>query len=76
MREAEVHLGFEPSLPPYRGGVQPTAPTDHTLSSNTSVTEVGVEPTGTRLSTSSLCQFAYPVKQVAGPGVAPGRRSV
>ena len=25
------------------------------------VTEVGVEPTGTRLSTSSLCQFAYPV---------------
>src|SRR5262245_50459228 len=24
------------------------------------VTEVGVEPTGTRLSTSSLCQFAYP----------------
>src|SRR3990172_5028087 len=33
------------------------------------VTEVGVEPTGTRLSTSPLCQFAYPV--VAGPGVAP-----
>ena len=31
---------------------------------------VGVEPTGTRLSTSPLCQFAYPV--VAGPGVAPG----
>jgi hypothetical protein len=25
------------------------------------VTEVEVEPTGTRLSTSSLCQFAYPV---------------
>lgn len=25
------------------------------------VTEVGVEPTGTRLSTSPLCQFAYPV---------------
>jgi hypothetical protein len=24
-----------------------------------SVTEVGVEPTGTRHSTSSLCQFAY-----------------
>ena len=36
-----------------------------------SVTEVGLEPTGTRLSTSPLCQFAYPVK-VAGPGVAPG----
>jgi hypothetical protein len=34
------------------------------------VTGVGVEPTGTRLSTSPLCQFAYPV--VAGPGVAPG----
>ena len=34
------------------------------------VTEVGLEPTGTRLSTSPLCQFAYPV--VAGPGVAPG----
>jgi hypothetical protein len=28
-----------------------------------SVTEVGVEPTGTRLSTSSLCQFAYPVSK-------------
>src|SRR5438034_38823 len=24
------------------------------------VTEVGLEPTGTRLSTSPLCQFAYP----------------
>ena len=34
-----------------------------------SVTGMGVEPTGTRLSTSPLCQFAYPV--VAGPGVAP-----
>ena len=35
-----------------------------------SVTEVGLEPTGTRLWTSPLCRFAYPV--VAGPGVAPG----
>ncbi len=34
------------------------------------VTGVGLEPTGTRLSTSPLCQFAYPV--MAGPGVAPG----
>ena len=41
-----------------------------TGSSSLSVTEVGVEPTGTRLSTSPLCQFAYPL--VAGPGVAPG----
>jgi len=31
---------------------------DHGI--NLSVTEVGVEPTGTRLSTSSLGQFAYP----------------
>ena len=35
-----------------------------------SVTGAGLEPAGTRLSTSPLCQFAYPV--VAGPGVAPG----
>ena len=47
---------------------QASLPLDHGIISP--VTEVGVEPTGTRLSTSPLCQFAYPV--VAGPGVAPG----
>ena len=38
---------------------QAPLPLDHGI--KLSVTEVGVEPTGTRLSTSSLCQFAYPV---------------
>ena len=38
---------------------QASLPLDHGIKS--SVTEVGVEPTGTRLSTSSLCRFAYPV---------------
>ena len=38
---------------------QASSPLDHGI--KLSVTEVGVEPTGTRLSTSSLCQFAYPV---------------
>ena len=38
---------------------QVSSPLDHGI--KLSVTEVGVEPTGTRLSTSSLCQFAYPV---------------
>lgn len=37
---------------------QASSPLDHGI---LSVTEVGVEPTNTRLSTSSLCQFAYPV---------------
>ena|GEM_PF-4746326 len=37
---------------------QVSLPLDHGI--NLSVTEVGVEPTGTRLSTSSLGQFAYP----------------
>ena len=39
---------------------QVSSPLDHGI--KLSVTEVGVEPTGTRLSTSSLCQFAYPVR--------------
>ena len=39
--------------------MQVSSPLDHGI--KLSVTEVGVEPTGTRLSTSSLCQFAYPV---------------
>ena len=47
--------------------IQVSSPLDHGI---IPVTEVGLEPTGTRLSTSPLCQFAYPV--VAGPGVAPG----
>ena len=47
---------------------QASLPLDHGIV--LSVTGVGLEPTGTRLSTSPLCQFAYPV--VAGPGVAPG----
>jgi hypothetical protein len=38
------------------------------------VTRVGIEPTGTRLSTSPLCRFAYPV--VAGPGVAPSSSGI
>ena len=38
---------------------QAPLPLDHGI--KLLVTEVGVEPTGTRLSTSSLCQFAYPV---------------
>ena len=38
---------------------QVSSPLDHGI--KLPVTEVGVEPTGTRLSTSSLCQFAYPV---------------
>src|SRR3954469_23192597 len=38
---------------------QASSPLDHGI--KFSVTEAGVEPTGTRLSTSSLCQFAYPV---------------
>jgi hypothetical protein len=38
---------------------QAPLPLDHGI--RLSVTEVGVEPTGTRLSTSSLCRFAYPV---------------
>ena len=37
---------------------QAPLPLDHGIMS---VTEVGVEPTRTRLSTSLLCQFAYPV---------------
>ena len=32
-----------------------------------SVTGVGLEPTGTRLSTSPLCQFAYPAVKVSIP---------
>ena len=48
--------------------VQASLPLDHGIVF-LSVTEVGLEPTGTRLSTSPLCQFAYPV--VAGRGVAP-----
>ena len=55
------------SFPGCHPGVFAVGPRDHRYFS---VTEVGVEPTGTRLSTSPLCQFAYPV--VAGPGVAPG----
>ncbi len=39
---------------------QASSPLDHGIVS-LSVTEVGIEPTGTRLSTSPLCQFAYPV---------------
>ena len=38
---------------------QASSPLDHGI--KLSVTEVGVEPTGTRLSTSSLCRLAYPV---------------
>ena len=38
---------------------QASLPLDHGIVF--SVTEVGLEPTGTRLSTSPLCQFAYPV---------------
>ena len=38
---------------------QASLPLDHGIFF--AVTEVGVEPTGTRLSTSPLCQFAYPV---------------
>src|SRR4029079_2576680 len=37
---------------------QASSPLDHGIMS---VTEEGVEPTNTRLSTSSICQFAYPV---------------
>ena len=37
---------------------QAPLPLDH--GTKLSVTEVGVEPTGTKFSTSSLCQFAYP----------------
>src|SRR3954463_15398703 len=37
---------------------QVSSPLDHGI--KLSVTEVGIEPTGTRLSTSSLCRFAYP----------------
>ena len=36
---------------------QASLPLDHGI--KLSVTEVGIEPTGTRLSTSSLCRFAY-----------------
>ena len=39
---------------------QASSPLDHGIVF-LSVTEVGLEPTGTRLSTSPLCQFAYPV---------------
>ena len=39
---------------------QASLPLDHGIVL-LSVTEVGLEPTGTRLSTSPLCQFAYPV---------------
>ncbi len=42
-------------------GVFAVGPRDHFT-----VTEVGVEPTGTRLSTSPLCQFAYPVSGGSG----------
>jgi hypothetical protein len=38
---------------------QASLPLDHGIVSP--VTEAGVEPAGTRLSTSPLCQFAYPV---------------
>jgi hypothetical protein len=38
---------------------QASSPLDHGI--NLSVTEAGIEPTGTRFSTSSLCRFAYPV---------------
>ena len=39
---------------------QASSPLDHGIVL-LSVTEVGLEPTGTRLSTSPLCHFAYPV---------------
>ena len=39
---------------------QASSPLDHGIVI-LPVTEVGLEPTGTRLSTSPLCQFAYPV---------------
>ena len=50
---------------------QASLPLDHGIISP--VTEVGVEPTGTRLSTSPLCQFAYPV--VSGGSGSCTRRS-
>ena len=35
------------------------------------VTEVGVEPTSSRLSTCRLCQLAYPVVQLRSLGIEP-----
>jgi hypothetical protein len=51
----EVRPGIEPGPRPYHGRVLP----EHLQT--VVVTEVGVEPTGTRPSTSPLCRFAYPV---------------
>ena len=51
---------------------QASLPLDHGIVF-LSVTEVGLEPTGTRLSTSPLCQFAYPV--ISGGSGSCTRRS-
>ena len=52
---------------------QVSLPLDHGINL---VTEVVAKSTGTRFSTSPVYQFAYPANQVAGPGVAPGKRSL
>ena len=61
--------GVEPAL----SWLSPRRLCRWTTGSCSSVTEVGVEPTGTRLSTSPLCQFAYPV--VSGGSGSCTRRS-
>jgi hypothetical protein len=64
---------YRPSCSVIPTGVEPRAPTRSVgrscmsrrrlrrWTTGSPVTRVGVEPTGTRLSTSPLCRFAYPV---------------
>jgi hypothetical protein len=53
-------MGVEPITPILQGSVAANGMEAHSQS----VTEVGVEPTGTRLSTSPLNQFAYPANNL------------
>ncbi len=47
----------------------------HRIPRQRSIARVGVEPTGTRLSTWPLCQFAYRAEEkIPGPGLDPGGR--
>jgi hypothetical protein len=53
-------MGVEPITPILQGSVAASGMEARVRESVIRVTRVGVEPTGTRLSTSPLYQFAYP----------------
>ena len=72
--------GVEPSSPACHAGVVAVGPRSRIVSDRGG-SRTGHRPEGgqvTRLSTSSLCLFAYPavLLKLAGPGVAPGYRGL